>query len=149
MAFFFPPFPPFVPLPPTHIHSSTNLRFPAASSRSKTRHSSEAFKMRARPQPQPSNQSVPPYDPETLPETLPGYSLTDLNRPAKAHIYATHTEGAVSAPADDYVVVQPQLNFDAEANAARNNARTVSVAQFSCFHSNSFFFRTFFSQQTC
>jgi hypothetical protein len=86
--------------------------------------------MRATPQSQPSNESLPPYNAENSAETLPGYALTDLNPPAKAHTRTTHTEGVAPAPADEYVVAQPQLAFDAEANIARNNAPNVSIAHF-------------------
>src|SRR4051812_23267781 len=83
--------------------------------------------MRATPQAQRSNESLPSYNIAISTETLPEYSLTNLNPPPEAHTRATHTQAANPAPAADYVEAQPHLAFDVEANIARNNAPNVST----------------------
>jgi hypothetical protein len=90
----------------------------------------QLFEMRATSRLQLTNESLPSYNARTSAETLPGYALTDLNPPAKAHTHMTHTEDAGPVPTEDYVLAQPQLAFDAEANIARNNAPGVSIAHF-------------------
>lgn len=90
--------------------------------------------MRATPRSQPSIESLPSYNAGTSAETLPGYALTDLNPPAKAHTHMTHTEGAGPVPTEEYVVAQSQLAFDTGANVARNNAPDTSIAQFPFLH---------------
>ena len=45
-------------------------------------------------------------------------------------MHVPHIEDAAPAPAEDYGKVQPQLDFDTEANIARNNAPNVSTTHF-------------------
>jgi hypothetical protein len=121
----------------THRNSFHISSQRATSSRPTNRNPSKFSNMRASPQSQPSNESLPSYIAGTSAETLPGYALFDLNPPAnppaKAHTHMTHTEAAAPAPAQDYVEAQPQLAFDAEANIARSNAPNVSIAHIHIF----------------
>lgn len=85
--------------------------------------------MQTTPQSRSSNDPPPSYNAAISAETLPGYALTELNQPAKAHTRTQHVETAVPAPAEDYVKVQPQLASDEETNipslAADNNVSTL------------------------
>lgn len=84
-----------------------------------------------------SNEALPSYSTTNSAEDLPEYELNDLTEPKKAHTQTTHAETAAPAPArpEDYVQVQQNLNFDAEANIASGNAPTnvsIDVSYF-CF----------------
>jgi hypothetical protein len=86
--------------------------------------------MRATPQAQSSNESVPSYNAARSGEPLPEYTLTNLNPPTEAHTRVRHAQAANPAPAVDYVEAQPHLAFDVEANIAKNNEPNVSIADF-------------------
>lgn len=81
-----------------------------------------------------TGESLSLYSTETSVETLPRYTLTDLNRPLKAHIRTIHTADAASPLAEDYVQAQPQLFFNAEAEIAGNNPQNVSCCTVSYGH---------------